>query len=403
MITKGRILDAIRAETSAGAELGTLLSFVCKHEEELHRWPLQDSDDHATIAAFVRDQAGAGCSVSVAGLGVESTTGSGMEAAGPGPGSMMSTMDMVREVMEAAVQPAVEAAMKPAIEAAVQPAVEAAMKPAIEAAVQPAVEAAMKPAIEAAVQPAVEAAVRKMLRHYYDLNFTPRSASSRYTVCRKDALEYYTGSREDPSSILCAVSGICLPAKDVIAGHIYQLRWHMLEGLDLDRNAPSNILFMQKKIETAFDNFEITVLPVHHKVFLLRQSISNLVAFEYILDADNTAADGSTSGGISAGPKKQVLWGELHQKELSLPGINKPSDEALLVHAQRAFRFAVKNGWYRKSDVPALSYGDNEILRRFLADADSGGSGVGGDLGCAKGNDFVESSQVSNSEGIGEV
>ncbi|GLI70926.1 hypothetical protein VaNZ11_016019 [Volvox africanus] len=178
----------------------------------------------------------------------------------------------------------------------------------------------------------------------------------------------------------------------------------LFDNLDLDCNAPSNILFMQKKIEAAFDNFEITVLPVHHKVFLLKKSPSRFVAFEYRSDADMTAAGGSTSSGKSAKLKK-VMWGEFYQKKLSAAGINQPSDAALFVHAQRAFMFAVKQGWVNKSEVPALCYGDNEILCRFLADADStsSGSGAGGDQGGATGSDLGESSQLPELEGVGDV
>ncbi|GLI67575.1 hypothetical protein VaNZ11_011806 [Volvox africanus] len=300
---------------------------------------------------------------------------SGM-AAGPGPGDMMSTLDMIRQEVKAAAE--------------------------LAANNNQLIRQEVKAAAELAANN--NQLIRKLVRKYYDMSLTPRCSSSRYAACRRDALAYYTGSQEEPPSIVCAVSGVCLPAKEVNAGHIYQLRWIMLDHLDLDCNAPTNILFMQKKIEAAFDNFEITVLPVHHKVFLLKRSLSNHVAFEYRADADMTAAGGSTSSGKKAELKK-VIWGELHQKKLSVAGINQPSDVALFVHAQRAFRFAVQRGWVKSSEVPALCYGDNEILRRFLADADStsSGSGAGGDQGATTGSDLGESSQLPESEGVGDV
>ncbi|GIL67849.1 hypothetical protein Vafri_21130 [Volvox africanus] len=211
-----------------------------------------------------------------------------------------------------------------------------------------------------------------------------------------------------PKTILCAISGICLPTIDVHAGHIYQLRWCMLKELCLEWNEPSNILFLHKNVEHAFDNLEITVLPVQHKIILLRQSIWKSVAFEYIPDANIAAGGASTSSGLSAGVMKKVTWGELNNKQLSLPGINQPSDVALGVHARRAFRFTVQIGWCKKSELPPNYCGDSEILRRFLADNSSGSSNAssgadGGDLGCTTGSDLGESLQVSKSEGVGEV
>ncbi|GIL42833.1 hypothetical protein Vafri_691 [Volvox africanus] len=251
-------------------------------------------------------------------------------------------------------------------------------------------------------------AIKEVRGLYLDINFTPKSTCSCLTECRKIALKYYTGSEVTPKTILCAISGICLPTIDVHAGHIYQLRWRMLKELCLEWNEPSNILFMHKNVEHAFDNLEITVLPVQHKIILLRQSIWKSVAFEYIPDADIAAGGASTSSGLSAGVKKKVTWGELNNKQLSLPGINQPSDVALGVHARRAFRFAVQIGWCKKSELPPIYCGDSEILRRFLADNSSGSSNAssgagGGDLGGTTGSDLGESSQVSKSEGIGEV
>ncbi|GIL75073.1 hypothetical protein Vretifemale_4905 [Volvox reticuliferus] len=273
-------------------------------------------------------------------------------------------------------------------------------------------ESSVKAAVESSVKAAEEANrkfLRKVIKVVCGMAFTPRSISSRSGTYRRDAFQYYTGS-PNPSTVVCAVSGVCLPASEVIAGHIYQLRWPEME-LRLDCNAPSNILIMQKNIEKAFDNFEFTILPVHQKVLLLRTSLLDKVAFEYTLGAGVTAAGASTSSGhAGAGVKKVVTWRDLNNKELTVPGINRPSDVALGAHARFAFNFAIRYGWCTKSDLPALGYGDSLILQQFLADlrSSSGGAGAGGDpgepsLGGTTGSDVGGSSQVPNLEGAGET
>ncbi|GIL75238.1 hypothetical protein Vretimale_7904 [Volvox reticuliferus] len=266
--------------------------------------------------------------------------------------------------------------------------------------------------LESTVKAAVEVNrtfLRKVFKVVCGMAFTPRSISSRSGTYRRDAFQYYTGS-PNPSTAVCAVSGVCLPASEVIAGHIYQLRWPEM-GLRLDCTAPSNILIMQKNIEKAFDNFEFTILPVHQKVLLLRTSLLDKVAFEYTLGADVTAAGASTSSGhAGAGVKKVVTWRDLNNKELTVPGINRPSDVALGAHARFAFNFAIRYGWCTKSDLPALGYGDSLILQQFLADlrSSSGGAGAGGapvepSLGGTTGSEMGGSSQVPNLEGAGET
>ncbi|GIL75237.1 hypothetical protein Vretifemale_5061 [Volvox reticuliferus] len=148
------------------------------------------------------------------------------------------------------------------------------------------------------------------------------------------------------------------------------------------------------------------------QVLLLRTSLLDKVAFEYTLGAGVTAAGASTSSGhAGAGVKKVVTWRDLNNKELTVPGINLPSDVALGAHARFAFNFAIRYGWCTKSDLPALGYGDSLILQQFLADlrSSSGGAGAGGapvwapSLGGTTGSEMGGSSQVPNLEGAGET
>ncbi|GIL99203.1 hypothetical protein Vretimale_4423 [Volvox reticuliferus] len=221
--------------------------------------------------------------------------------------------------------------------------------------------------------------LKPMNKMLFRLVFTPKSLSSNSSTFRPTALQYYTGSTA-PTTIVCAVSGHCLPARDVHAGHIFQQRWRsQLQGnLGFRINDPWNILLMHKNVEKGFDNFEITILPVHHKVILLRKDLWDKVVFEYTKEDGITAAGGNDSGQHgSRSAKVAVTWGDLHDRELSITGANQPSDMALGIHARAAYTYALDSGWCTKSQLPALDYGSCEMLHRFLADVASSSSDGG--------------------------
>ncbi|GIL55338.1 hypothetical protein Vafri_10884 [Volvox africanus] len=134
-------------------------------------------------------------------------------------------------------------------------------------------------------------------------------------------------------------------------------------------NDPWNTLLMHKDVKKRFARLEITVLPVHHKVILLRKDLEDKVAFEYTKD-DGVAAAGDSDGGTcgSTSTKVAITWGELHNKPLSVHGVNQPSDAALGMHARAAYRYAMENGWCIKSQLPDLDCGDSEMLHWYLAD-----------------------------------
>lgn len=97
--------------------------------------------------------------------------------------------------------------------------------------------------------------------------------------------------------------------------------------------------------------------------------MANKVAFEYKIP-DTTAPVASSSSGegsTSAGPKMQVKWGDLHNKELSGLDRCQPSNVALQVHAKVAFEYAVDYGWLSKDAIPALDFGDINIMEQFLS------------------------------------
>ncbi|GIL55082.1 hypothetical protein Vafri_10579 [Volvox africanus] len=75
----------------------------------------------------------------------------------------------------------------------------------------------------------------------FSMVFAPRTMSSNSSKYWKSAAEYYTGS-PTPSRIICAVSGVRLPACDVRAGHIYQEQWWCPKGtLGFKTHDPWNI------------------------------------------------------------------------------------------------------------------------------------------------------------------
>ncbi|GIL61139.1 hypothetical protein Vafri_15549 [Volvox africanus] len=87
MITKEKAVAAIRAVTS-GAERGKLMAFVYAHEEQLHRWGIEESDGDVAIVSFVRHLAV--IAGGVAGLG------SKVPAAGGGSSSRRPALQTVQ-------------------------------------------------------------------------------------------------------------------------------------------------------------------------------------------------------------------------------------------------------------------------------------------------------------------
>ncbi|GIL55334.1 hypothetical protein Vafri_10884 [Volvox africanus] len=207
----------------------------------------------------------------------------------------------------------------------------------------------------------------------FRLAFKPKSRSSNSSAIRPAALQYYTDSTA-PTTIVCAVSGQRLPACDVHVGHIYQRWWLPPRDPNYFKiDDPWNILLMHKNVKKKLQNLEITVLPVHHKVILLRKDLEDKVAFEYTKD-DGVAAAGDSDGGTcgSTSTKVAITWGELHDKPLSVHGVNQPSDTALGVHARAAYRYAMGHGWCSKSQRAAiLDHGGSEMLHRYLAEITS--------------------------------
>ncbi|GIL61138.1 hypothetical protein Vafri_15549 [Volvox africanus] len=88
MITKEKAVAAIRAVTS-GAERGKLMAFVYAHEEQLHRWGIEESDGDVAIVSFVRHLA-------VIAAGGVAGLGSKVPAAGGGSSSRRPALQTVQ-------------------------------------------------------------------------------------------------------------------------------------------------------------------------------------------------------------------------------------------------------------------------------------------------------------------
>ncbi|KXZ52713.1 hypothetical protein GPECTOR_8g108 [Gonium pectorale] len=129
--------------------------------------------------------------------------------------------------------------------------------------------------------------------------------------------------------------------------------------MTFDVNSPSNRLFMQKNVEDGYSQFYFTVLK-------------SSVVFPCIKN------EGTNSGGQNC-VEHDVKWGDLDGRTLSLPpGANMPSEQALAFHARRSFLYALGQRWCSKRDLPALEFGDPDLMQQFLSDSVSLGNSSGG-------------------------
>ncbi|EFJ39373.1 hypothetical protein VOLCADRAFT_108663, partial [Volvox carteri f. nagariensis] len=89
------------------------------------------------------------------------------------------------------------------------------------------------------------------------------TSSKDSTPYRENAFRYY-GYSARPETVKCMVTGKDMPAASIKAGHIFRQGWNRgylpLLGVTSVHD-PRNIILVRTEVETAFDRFEVAIIP----------------------------------------------------------------------------------------------------------------------------------------------
>ncbi|EFJ42466.1 hypothetical protein VOLCADRAFT_107275 [Volvox carteri f. nagariensis] len=223
------------------------------------------------------------------------------------------------------------------------------------------------------------------------------TSSKDSTPYRENAFRYY-GYSASPKTVKCMVTGKDMPAASIKAGHIFRQGWNRgylpLLGVTSVHD-PRNIILVRTEVETAFDRFEVAIIPQNEgyqgsalgwrgeivslwlakgpysaleklsdplimQIYVLKKSLLDNPREKYIGTGDAAKLD-------------TLQWEDVHKKYLHVAGDNLPARRLLAFHAHHAVKYAVSAGWQEPGEVIVSQAGwaspgyDRDLMRKLAA------------------------------------
>ncbi|PNW87158.1 hypothetical protein CHLRE_02g111300v5 [Chlamydomonas reinhardtii] len=196
------------------------------------------------------------------------------------------------------------------------------------------------------------------------------TSSKDSTPYRENAFRYY-GYSASPKTVQCMVTGEHMPIASIKAGHIFRQGWNRgflpLLGVTSVHD-PRNIILVRTEVETAFDRFELAIIPQNengvecYQIYVLKESLLLNPREQFIGTGDTAKSD-------------THKWKDVHTKYLHVAGDNLPARRLLAFHAHHAIKHAVSAGWQKPGEVIVSQAGwvspgyDRELMRKYLEGA----------------------------------
>ncbi|EFJ53010.1 hypothetical protein VOLCADRAFT_102629 [Volvox carteri f. nagariensis] len=168
------------------------------------------------------------------------------------------------------------------------------------------------------------------------------TSSKDSTPYRENAFRYY-GYSARPETVKCMVTGKDMPAASIKAGHIFRQGWNRgylpLLGVTSVHD-PRNIILVRTEVETAFDRFEVAIIPQNEGYQVSKNAGSGAGVAAGVRGGTRTTA----VSGQSADPGQEADEGLAHEY-LDLGSIlihgNDPATCALSVIRRSADIFSL--------------------------------------------------------------